>query len=474
MNETTAAVCVSVRIRGSEAQDDASIKVQDDSLVIINPEDNKVQQFTFDHIFNAESSQENIFDEIGAQLLDHTIEGYNCCVFAYGISGSGKTHTIMGGRGSPGLIPRIIHELLNLNNAAARPSVARMSPRVSPRLPPRASRESPRARIQGTHMYNVIEASYYEIYSEKVRDLLADANAHTNSNTNSNTNTNTGLRVREHPKLGPYVEGLRVMAIKTEEDIRFIVNQGNNARATAATQLNDRSSRSHAILTIRLKQVFSDYELISNLNIVDLAGSERISLSGAKGVVAKEATAINLSLTMLGKVISGLADRTASPSETKLVSSRRTSAAAHIAYRDSTLTWVLRDSLGGNSRTYMIATIAPNALYYRENLNTLRYAQNAKKIINSVQINNISHAPHVVQQSIMPVVSHAAADEIKELKNKLEEQVRQITQITEELSSSKKENVELNERFTEAKKKYTLLLHNFHSREYKDMNEIYD
>lgn len=216
-----------------------------------------------------------------------------------------------------------------------------------------------------------VHVSYLEIYNEKVRDLLGQQN--------SNGHT---MRVREHPTSGPYVENLSQHLVTNFKEIYDCMVRGNRERTTASTQMNDSSSRSHAIFTITFVQAkFNDglpSETVSKIHLVDLAGSERADATGATGQRLKEGAHINKSLVTLGSVISQLADMNTPQDSKKRV---------YIPYRDSTLTWLLKDSLGGNSKTIMIAAISPADVNYGETLSTLRYASRAKNIVNKPTVN---------------------------------------------------------------------------------------
>ncbi|KAJ1913565.1 hypothetical protein IWQ60_009155 [Tieghemiomyces parasiticus] len=224
------------------------------------------------------------------------------------------------------------------------------------------------------HLKFNVEVSYIEIYCEKVRDLL-------------NPNSKGNLKVREHPSLGPYVEDLSKLVVGSHKDIEDLMDAGNKARTVAATQMNATSSRSHAVFTIILTQIRHDVETnlttekVSRISLVDLAGSERANSTGATGTRLKEGANINKSLTTLGKVISALADQATLGKKAK---------DAFVPYRDSVLTWLLKDSLGGNSRTAMVAAISPAD--YEETLSTLRYADRAKRIVNKAVVNEDPNA----------------------------------------------------------------------------------
>ncbi|XP_034663919.1 kinesin-like protein Klp98A isoform X3 [Drosophila subobscura] len=316
--------------------------------------------FTFDYSywsFDAEdphfATQEQVYSDLGNDVVDCAYEGYNACVFAYGQTGSGKTFTMMGTPNNPGLIPRICEELFN-----------RM----------RVGQES--GTGYRTH------ASYLEIYNERVKDLLAAQS------------TGHGLRVREHRSLGPYVENLSQHAVSDFDEIQECIARGNAQRTTASTNMNDTSSRSHAIFTITFVQaVFMNdmpSETVSKIHLVDLAGSERANATGATGQRLKEGAHINKSLVTLGSVISALAEQTSAAHNNSTLATTPNSASKrvlYIPYRDSILTWLLKDSLGGNSKTIMIAALSPADCNYSETLSTLRYANRAKNIINKPTVN---------------------------------------------------------------------------------------
>uniref|UniRef100_A0A8C3V540 Kinesin-like protein KIF16B n=1 Tax=Catharus ustulatus TaxID=91951 RepID=A0A8C3V540_CATUS len=314
----------------------------------------RTKTFTYDFsYFSADSKspnfvcQEMVFKNLGMDVLKSAFEGYNACVFAYGQTGSGKSYTMMGNAGDAGLIPRICEGLFS-------------------KISEKTKRNEASFRT---------EVSYLEIYNERVRDLLRRKSSKTNN-----------LRIREHPKEGPYVEDLSKHLVQNYADVEELMDAGNINRTTAATGMNDVSSRSHAIFTINFTQAKFDSEMpcetVSKIHLVDLAGSERADATGATGVRLKEGGNINKSLVTLGNVISALADL--SQDATNPLSKKKQ---VFVPYRDSVLTWLLKDSLGGNSKTIMIATISPADVNYGETLSTLRYANRAKNIINKPTIN---------------------------------------------------------------------------------------
>lgn len=308
--------------------------------------------FAFDHCFystdpnaNHFACQEKVFDCVGRDILDNAFQGYNACIFAYGQTGSGKSYTMMGTQDQKGIIPRLCDELF----------------------------ASIRQKQSDEQTYKV-EVSYMEIYNEKVHDLL-----------DPKTNKQS-LKVREHNVMGPYVDGLSQLAVSSFEDIDNLMTEGNKSRTVAATNMNAESSRSHAVFTVVLTQTLYDRlsgvsgEKVARISLVDLAGSERAVKTGAVGDRLKEGSNINKSLTTLGLVISKLADQSSKTKD------------KFVPYRDSVLTWLLKDNLGGNSKTVMVATISPAADNYEETLSTLRYADRAKRIVNHAVVNEDPNA----------------------------------------------------------------------------------
>ncbi|KAG6885494.1 hypothetical protein C0993_001101 [Termitomyces sp. T159_Od127] len=298
-------------------------------------------------------SQQTLYDDLGKELLDHGFAGFNACILAYGQTGSGKSYSMMGYGADKGIIPLTCQELF-----------ARVDSK----------------RGADSNLSFTVEVSYIEIYNEKVRDLL-------------NPKNTGNLRVREHPIFGPYVEDLSKLVVNSYDEMMTLMDEGNKARTVAATNMNETSSRSHAVFTLLLTmkrhdvETNMDTEKVSRINLVDLAGSERANSTGATGQRLKEGANINKSLTTLGKVISALAMASQADHGKK---GKKGKAEEFIPYRDSVLTWLLKDSLGGNSKTAMIAAISPAD--YEETLSTLRYADQAKKIKNKAVVNEDPNA----------------------------------------------------------------------------------
>uniref|UniRef100_H2MNQ5 Kinesin-like protein n=1 Tax=Oryzias latipes TaxID=8090 RepID=H2MNQ5_ORYLA len=395
MDDNDANVKVAVRVRPMNRREkDLKTKCvvqMDGNQTILHP------VFAFDHCFWSmdESQKEEfagqdvVFQCLGESLLDNAFMGYNACIFAYGQTGSGKSYTMMGSSEQPGLIPRLCSSLF--------------------------SRTVKEAREGETF---TVEVSYMEIYNEKVRDLL---------DPKGNRQT---LKVREHSVLGPYVDGLSRLAVTSYKDIESLMSEGNKSRTVAATNMNEESSRSHAVFIIILTHTLMDLrsgtsgEKVSKLSLVDLAGSERAAKTGAAGERLKEGSNINKSLSTLGLVISALADHGAGKNKSKFV-----------PYRDSVLTWLLKDSLGGNSRTAMVATISPAADNYDETLSTLRYADRAKNIINHAVVNEDPNARIIRElreevEKLREQLTVAESMKAPELKDRLEESEKLIQEMT--------------------------------------------
>ncbi|UNI21692.1 Kinesin heavy chain [Purpureocillium takamizusanense] len=289
--------------------------------------------FTFDRVFDMECKQQDIFDFSIRSTVDDILNGYNGTVFAYGQTGAGKSYTMMGtniddeeGRG---VIPRIVEQIF-------------ASIMSSP----------------GTIEYTV-RVSYMEIYMERIRDLLAPQN--------------DNLPVHEEKNRGVYVKGLLEIYVSSVQEVYEVMRRGGNARAVAATNMNQESSRSHSIfvITITQKNVETGSAKSGQLFLVDLAGSEKVGKTGASGQTLEEAKKINKSLSALGMVINALTDGKSS----------------HVPYRDSKLTRILQESLGGNSRTTLIINCSPSSYNDAETLSTLRFGTRAKSIKNKAKVN---------------------------------------------------------------------------------------
>ncbi|XP_051051459.1 kinesin-like protein KIF13B isoform X1 [Phodopus roborovskii] len=374
--------------------------------VILNPVNTNLSKgdarsqpkiFAYDHCFwsmdesvrEKYAGQDDVFKCLGENILQNAFDGYNACIFAYGQTGSGKSYTMMGTADQPGLIPRLCSGLFE-----------------------RTQKE------ENEEQSFKVEVSYMEIYNEKVRDLLDPKGSRQT------------LKVREHSVLGPYVDGLSKLAVTSYKDIESLMSEGNKSRTVAATNMNEESSRSHAVFKITLTHTLYDVksgtsgEKVGKLSLVDLAGSERATKTGAAGDRLKEGSNINKSLTTLGLVISALADQGAGKNKNKFV-----------PYRDSVLTWLLKDSLGGNSKTAMVATVSPAADNYDETLSTLRYADRAKHIVNHAVVNEDPNARIIRDlreevEKLREQLTKAEAMKSPELKDRLEESEKLIQEMT--------------------------------------------
>ncbi|EGR34671.1 kinesin family member 17, putative [Ichthyophthirius multifiliis] len=293
--------------------------------------------FTYDCVFSTNSIQQNVYESTAFPLVESVVEGYNGTIFAYGQTGCGKTHSMVGiptDEVEKGIIPRTFSHLINIVESA-------------------------------NDRKFLIRCSYIEIYNEEIHDLLAK-------------DCKAKLELKESPDKGVFIKDVTMNVVKSIAEMDKWMSIGTDNRSVGATAMNKDSSRSHSLFTLYIEcQIKSEIEgqddsiTAGKLNLVDLAGSERQSKTQATGDRLKEATKINLSLSALGNVISALVD----------------GKTQHIPYRDSKLTRLLQDSLGGNTKTIMIAAISPADYNYDETLSTLRYASRAKNIKNQPKVN---------------------------------------------------------------------------------------
>uniref|UniRef100_A0A8C1EQG3 Kinesin-like protein n=1 Tax=Cyprinus carpio carpio TaxID=630221 RepID=A0A8C1EQG3_CYPCA len=294
-----------------------------------------LKTFTFDAVYDACSKQSDLYDETVRPLIDSVLRGFNGTIFAYGQTGTGKTYTMQGqwlDAERRGIIPNSFEHIFT---------------HIS----------------RSQNQQYLVRASYLEIYQEEIRDLLTKDHS-------------KKLELKESADSGVYIKDLSSFVTKNVKEIEHVMNVGNQTRSVGFTNMNEHSSRSHAIfiITVECSQLGPDGQnhiRVGKLNLVDLAGSERQTKTGVQGERLKEATKINLSLSALGNVISALVDGRSS----------------HVPYRDSKLTRLLQDSLGGNAKTIMVATLGPASYNYEETLTTLRYANRAKNIKNKPRVN---------------------------------------------------------------------------------------
>ncbi|TPX55571.1 hypothetical protein SpCBS45565_g08500 [Spizellomyces sp. 'palustris'] len=317
------------------------IDPQTASISLTSPKtESDIKNFTFDAAFDEDSRQVEVYDATARIIVDAVLGGFNGTVFCYGQTGTGKTFSMQGISDIPdlrGIIPQAFHHIFD---------------HISHR---------------STEKKFLVRVSFLEIYNEEIKDLLVKQ---------TKGQKLSGLDLKEHPEIGVYVKDLGAHVVKSVPEMEDLMAIGNKNRSVGATLMNENSSRSHSIFTITVESAEpgedgKDRIVAGKLHLVDLAGSERQSKTGASGDRLKEATKINLSLSALGNCISALVDGKSS----------------HVPYRDSKLTRLLQDSLGGNAKTLMIATLSPASYNYDETLSTLRYANRAKSIKNKPKIN---------------------------------------------------------------------------------------
>eukprot|EP00937_MAST-01D_sp_MAST-1D-sp2_P003772 g3772.t1 len=342
-SEETVRVCVRIRpLFGKELQDGREVIAEAfkdrGEIRCRNPGADASEPpkcFTFDHVFPPDITQRDVYDTCAVSIVDSVLDGFNGTIFAYGQTGAGKTHTMEGKLDIPelrGIIPNSFQHIFD-----------------------RVGQESGKQFL--------VRASYLEIYNEQIRDLLGRS-------------PTTRLELKESVDSGVYVKDLTSIVVQNASQIDAVMQAGKKNRSTGATAMNAESSRSHSIFTVVVECQCEgldgqDHIHVGKLNLVDLAGSERQSKTHAEGERLKEATNINLSLSALGNVISALVD----------------GKSKHVPYRDSKLTRLLQDSLGGNTKTTMIANCGPADYNYDETVTTLRYANRAKNIKNKPTIN---------------------------------------------------------------------------------------
>ncbi|XP_053870431.1 kinesin-like protein KIF18B [Malaclemys terrapin pileata] len=380
-------VAVVVRVRPQTQQEQeggrhAVVQVIDDSMLVFDPEEpclsgvftgfrghdaprrkGKDLKFVFDQVFGESATQEEVFQHTTKEILDGVLNGYNCSVFAYGATGAGKTYTMLGSEKSPGIMYLTMVELYK-------------------RIEARKEEKSCEVLI-----------SYQEVYNEQIHDLLEPKGP---------------LAIREDPEKGVVVQGLSFHQPKSAEQLLEMLASGNRNRTQHPTDANATSSRSHAVFQIYVKQqdrvvgITQDLQ-VAKMSLIDLAGSERASTTNTKGERLREGANINRSLLALINVINALAD----------AKSRK----SHIPYRDSKLTRLLKDSLGGNCRTIMIAAISPSALAYEDTYNTLKYANRAKEIKLSLKSNVLSLDCHITKYA---AICEQLKAEVAALREKLQ------------------------------------------------------
>lgn len=405
-------VFVRVRPLSKKEQSEARLNIvkvdTKENLIVLAKNDcvEKCRPYKFDQVFPEDSTQMDLYRVIAAPIVEKILQGYNGTIFAYGQTGTGKTYTMAGNIAQPetkGITPNTFsHIFTQISNSSEEKSF-------------------------------VVTVTYLEIYNEEVRDLLS-------------ANPNKKLAIRERSDVGIYVKDLMGFTVDSVESITELLNRGNRNRVTRSTLMNDVSSRSHAIFTITIesRNRADNKTIVGKLNLVDLAGSERASRTQATGERLKEASNINLSLSVLGNVISALVD----------------GKSTHIPYRNSKLTRLLQDSLGGNSKTAMIAMVSPCDLDYEESICTLRYAARVKQIQNYAHINieqkglieGFEQEIADLQQKIMEL-SIQNEYQAKRKKEKVEVRNEESFKFKEELEKTEKEKTDLESKIATIQKK---------------------
>ena len=360
----------------------------DSKVVFVENKNDKLAngKYAMDHVFNENVTQEEVFQEIGEPILKSFIGGYNCTIFCYGQTGAGKTHTMMGpleqlfeeNSPSQGLIPRIIHYLFNEETKVKNIITGGNTDKCK-------------------NIKMNIKFCVMELYQESIIDLLKSESSSNTLGKNQNDKSNE-LKIKEDPKKGMYVQGITEVEIKTAKEAKNLILMGLKSRHVAATEMNAESSRSHLLFSIFLTTSYINnrggaVEKTSRLHLIDLAGSERQKKTKAQGERIKEACMINKSLSTLGNVINALVENYEGKNK-------------YIPFRDSKLTYFLKDSLGGNSKTTIVANISTSLIQMNETISTLKFVQRAKMIKNSATLNMS------VQENI-----EALQEEIKKLKS---------------------------------------------------------
>ncbi|MES1911981.1 MAG: hypothetical protein MHM6MM_004331 [Cercozoa sp. M6MM] len=438
-----ASVRVAVRVRPFNSREvnmksKLVIGMNGAQTTIKDPETGQVKTFTFDFSYWSHdgykeesdgllvatkpkyATQQIVFDDLGKDILDNAWKGFNCSLFAYGQTGSGKSFSMVGYGVNKGIIPITMEEIFK--------------------------------RIGGNDDPNVtflVTVSMLEIYNEQIRDLL-----------NPSANKSGGLKVREKPGIGVYVDGLTPVSVNSYEEVEQWMATGTKNRTVASTQMNATSSRAHTVVQIKLSKKTRDGEVESEttsvINLVDLAGSERAESTGATGDRLKEGANINKSLSALGNVISALADKSMGKKK------------VFVPYRNSVLTRLLQDALGGNSKTIMIAALSPADVNYDETLSTLRYADRAKKIKNKAVVNENPQDRMIRElkeenERLRKLIAQGGGDlsalsgggDVEELKKQHEEEMRKAMEENQKLIENMKMSWE--ERIAQASEQTTAL-----------------
>eukprot|EP01060_Flectonema_neradi_P014979 TRINITY_DN2167_c0_g1_i1.p1 TRINITY_DN2167_c0_g1~~TRINITY_DN2167_c0_g1_i1.p1 ORF type:complete len:900 (+),score=230.04 TRINITY_DN2167_c0_g1_i1:46-2745(+) len=365
---------------------------------------------------NGFATQEDVYEVTGKVALANAWESYNTCIFAYGQTGSGKSYSMLGDSSGPhmGISPRIVENLF---------------------------KHIEEEKVNKPKTIYKVEVTFLEIYNEQVKDLFAK----------NKNNDYAAVKIRQHPIYGVFVDGLQTKVVQTSDTCKKEMEHGIGQRALASTKMNATSSRSHAIFQIHIHTSQTDTKSKGHatINLVDLAGSERISKTGATGQTADEAKSINLSLSTLRKVIDVLIENSKGAKKVP-------------PYRESMLTWVLKDSLGGNSKTMMICTISPHDDNKEDTISTLRYGLKAKAIVNRAikqevavdkQARELKAQIHELEEKLrLAQEQGVSSEEAQELQEQLEVERQQFTQAQEDLAEMQEREQELKFEVIKSKK----------------------
>ena len=369
------------RSNGSDRSSDAACGVdRKKTHVVAGGVRKRERQYVFDGAFDGEASNEAVYDGTAAPLVAGVLEGINATVFAYGATGSGKTHTMVGTKTDPGLMILSLRDVFRGIQRAKNDSAFEVT------------------------------CSYTEVYNELVFDLLADSNRGKSNPGKSGTTSSTPLELREDPTRGPVVAGLTHVSVAHEDEIFKLLEEGNARRKTEETGANAASSRSHAVLEIsvtrREKHRYDAAFATGKLSLVDLAGAERASETNNRGAQLRDGANINKSLLSLANCINALGKR-------------KKKGFAFVPFRDSKLTRILKDGLCGNSRTVMVATVSGSSAQYEHTVNTLKYADRAKEIKTFVQANRGTVETHIVEYQ-------RVIDQLREERRELKAEVERL------------------------------------------------
>lgn len=338
-----------------ELSDNKDVSQFESDLTVSIKHGKEIEKFTFDHVFPPTATQTEVFDKLGRPTIEDVLTGYNGTIFAFGQTGSGKTFTMMGpsmyDEELRGITPRAAAQIFDYVSMADQSESGGLGTSYQG-LRAKECMSRPDPEVEFT-----LKCSMLEIYKETLRDLLSSEPAE--------------LKIKEDPRRGIYVQNLTEVCVIDEQEMLEVISLGEQMRTVASTRLNEVSSRSHQLFMLEVKQKLpNDSEKRGILNLVDLAGSEKVGLSGVTGNKLEEAKKINLSLSALGNVIYALVSHS-----------------EHVPYRDSKLTRLLQESLGGNYKTNLIVACSPSSKNIEETLQTLKFAQRAKHIKNKVTVN---------------------------------------------------------------------------------------